>query len=807
MSASHHPFSASGQVYFDCNATTPTLPQAAEAALEAMRVGFGNPSSTHITGLQARFLLEDTRARMAAVMGCAASELVFTSGATEAIQTAVFSALVSAKETGSAGRNLLLYGATEHKAVPQALRHWNKILGLGLEVLAVPVDAKGKLDAAFLAKHAPRAVLTCTMWVNNETGVVQDLAAVRAAVLPAGSLWLVDAVQALGKCTLDLHGLGCHYASFSGHKLYAPKGIGFLYLADGAPFSPLIVGGGQERGFRSGTENLPGVAAISAIFNLLESPTAASPFLPLSELEGFRERIAAALREAFPAVIFNAPFESSVPTTLNFSVPGLASKQLLDLFDAAGVRVSSGSACSSGKAPRSEVLDAMGVPEKYSASAIRLSFGPATSAAEVAAGCERIRIAAKALGRSCFALGDAEFAPPERAETGVLHWRSGEANTWMLIDRDAGECILIDPVDAGMPRIVEFTGCQGLRVTHILDTHSHADHVSCRDAVSPLLLDATQRSLARDALGWPAQASCHWRSPGGEAFPALPLGRGPARLARVPTPGHTADSVCYVYSADGARASVAFCGDTILSGGLGRTDFGISAPAALLPSLRNLAGVLDAASLLCPAHDYDHSLGLGWVAQRARNPLLELALNAATPMAEAEFLALKKAADAALDPANTPGCADLVCGYVPSANLAKGVLPGGEAHADDDACSLPPGKLRELRAHGSPVVYDVREAHESFLSHDWAKLGFNQAPPNVPLARVVHLAADLLAQGRAQETLLFLCRSGSRSLVVAKAFRRMGFANAWSVEGGLAYGCAAPSSREPQLAEASDFVI
>ena len=215
------------------------------------------------------------------------------------------------------------------------------------------------------------------MAVNNETGVIQNLPAIEKILLQSNSnaLWLVDCVQALGKTELNLNAHRIDYAAFSGHKLYAPKGIGFLYVRKNAPFVPLIVGGGQEKGLRSGTENLPGVAALGAVLEqLLDSK--GKVFQPHQRLVEFRERLAQELKRAFPKVQFNSPFENSVPTTLNFSVPGLSSAELLDLFDSAGLRLSAGSACSSGSAKPSHVLDAMGVPLVRSESALDSPSGP-----------------------------------------------------------------------------------------------------------------------------------------------------------------------------------------------------------------------------------------------------------------------------------------------------------------------------------------------------------------------------------------------------------------------------------------------
>ena len=377
-------------IYLDANATSPVLPAAAAAAEAAMREGFGNPSSTHATGLRARAMLDEVRATARRVIGAGAGSIVFTSGATEGIQTAVLSALCDIRTRRAAGEatgDLLVYGATEHKAVPEALAHWNRLLGMGLELRALPVDQHGRHRLDVLREWAPRAAMVCTMAANNETGVVSDLAGLAVVMNDCPALWMVDSVQALGKLELDLASTRIDYAPFSGHKLYAPKGIGMLYVRAGTPYTPLMCGGGQEGGLRSGTENMSGIAAFGAVLAALEQ---GRTFRSHAELVELRDRLAQALRAALPGLVFNNPLEHALPTTLNFSVPGLSSKDLLDVFDAAGVRVSSGSACSSAKAAPSYVLQAMDLPGWCCAAAVRMSFGPLVDRRFIDEACARI---------------------------------------------------------------------------------------------------------------------------------------------------------------------------------------------------------------------------------------------------------------------------------------------------------------------------------------------------------------------------------------------------------------------------------
>lgn len=389
-------------IYLDANATTPVLPAAAHAAMRAMQSTYGNPSSGHVTGLQAQALMEDVRARAARMLDAGEGRLVFVSGATEAIQTAVLSslcALRTRRQSGMPTGRLLLYGATEHKAVPESIAHWNRVLGLDLEMRPLPVDREGRHDLSALAAMAGDAALVCTMAANNETGALSDLDGIERVLerFAPDALWMVDCVQALGKLPLHLGQRRIDYAAFSGHKLYAPKGIGLLYVARRAPFTPMMVGGGQESTFRSGTENMAGIAALGAILEALED---GHTFRDATSLLRMRGALADSLRSAFPDVLFNTPLDNALPTTLNFSVPGRSSKELMDVFDAAGIRVSAGSACSAAKAAPSYVLLAMGLSEDRAASAIRMSFGPASDEDWIAQACARIRHCGEALARA-----------------------------------------------------------------------------------------------------------------------------------------------------------------------------------------------------------------------------------------------------------------------------------------------------------------------------------------------------------------------------------------------------------------------
>jgi len=495
------------ELYLDANATSPVLTAAIAAAHAALEIDFGNPSSSHAAGLRARLILDDARARARRVLAAETGRVMFTSGATEGIQTAVLSALCAVRERRAAGQacgDLLLYGATEHKAVPESLAHWNRILGTDLTLQALPVDGDGRHRLDLLRELAPRTAFLCTMAANNESGVVSNLDGIAAVLEQTGSpaLWMVDCVQALGKLPLALERTRIDYAPFSGHKLYAPKGIGMLYVRAGAPFTPLMCGGGQEAGQRSGTENMAGIAALGAVLRALEE---GRTFCSHAQLLAVRERLAAALRAAFPAIAFNTPFEHALPTTLNFAVPGLSGKALLDLFDAAGIRVSAGSACSAAKAAPSYVLEAMALPAWRCANAVRLSVGPLLDEAFVDAACARIARCGEALRRQPLAA-----SPSGAGRAGVYH--CGLDGGWLVFDPEGGDCVAID-----------VPGTQAGTAAALLQRHGYRLRAAL-GAGAEALCAQVEADADVDAGAWPADGE-RVRLADGAPAAALRLGR------------------------------------------------------------------------------------------------------------------------------------------------------------------------------------------------------------------------------------------------------------------------------------------
>lgn len=736
------------EVYLDNNATTPVLPCAAAAVLHHMQTVFGNPSSSHSTGIKAKVELETTRALARQVIGASSGQIVFTSGATEGIQSSIVSALLDARSRGLTGPDvLLLYGATEHKAVPESLKHWNQVLQLQATVKAIPVDSRGLLDLEFIRCHVANAAMICTMAANNETGVKQDLTALQLVIRSVNPTvsWMVDCVQALGKMSLDIANTSIDYAPFSGHKLYAPKGIGFLYVRQGAPYQPLIAGGGQESGLRSGTENLPGIAALHAIFTELRKSTG-SVFQPESVLWQHRTALLGALRQVFPAMVLNSNEPDIVPTTINFSVPGFYSKDIMDLFDAAGIRISSGSACSS-KVPTSFVLDAMGLSTWRSQGAIRLSFGPAMTQVECDQACAAIGRLTSIVQQCCLVLSDAQPLA-DFAISGLTQLKHEDLCSYLLVCATSHQAVIIDPVAALANRLANMVQGQGLKLVAVLDTHLHQDRSSAREDLAALLPLSEPQQV--DVLGWP--------------FGCDQINCGQYQLTFMATPGHSKDSRSFLLRQQ-QKTVAAFVGDLILPGGIGRLDLAGSEPAAFASSVRQLVAKTGPDTLLLSSHDYAQRFFTTWRIAQAEQPLLTEVVQA--QQWSAAWTAVLQAQS------------DKLC---QASNYQCGVV---EVSWSDAKAVVDASKVQEfLAAYPQTVVVDVREPYEQSAGQLEQYL-----PPGVniqhwPLSRLCDaLISEALTP---DQKLLLVCRSGNRSLVAAKVLNRAGFAEVYNLKGGVA---------------------
>jgi cysteine desulfurase len=352
-------------IYLDYNATAPILPEVRDAVIAAFDVA-GNPSSVHGFGRRARRLVEDARAEVAALAGVMPARVVFTSGGTEANTAAL----------RATGRTSILVSAIEHDSV----------LETAPDAVRIPVTADGLVDLAALERllaECREPALVSVMRVNNETGVIQPVADVTRIAHAHGALVHCDAVQAAGRIPLEVDQLGIDLLTLSAHKLGGPHGVGALVVRDGIPIAPVLRGGGQEQRRRAGTENVAGIAGFGAAARLArEGMEAHSTLAPstLAELRDDLERrlVRAAQEAGKPAVLYGraAP---RVTNTACVSMPGVTSETQIMTMDLAGIAVSAGAACSSGKVKASHVLTAMGVPADQAASAIRVSLGWGTT--------------------------------------------------------------------------------------------------------------------------------------------------------------------------------------------------------------------------------------------------------------------------------------------------------------------------------------------------------------------------------------------------------------------------------------------
>ena len=790
--------SAANEIYLDANATTRVLPTVATVAKDAMEELFGNPSSAHITGLRARAILETARQLGKEAIGGSKGRIIFTSGATEAIQTAVFSSLMERSKHGEhkLEDQVLLYGATEHKAVPEALRHWNQILNLGAEVLKIPVDQKGQLDFDFLREYIGQAAMVCTMAVNNETGVIHNIARIEDIIRSQDDSipWMVDYVQAVGKLPLDLSQTTIDYAPCSGHKLYAPKGIGMLYVRENKTLVPIFTGGGQESGARGGTENLPGVAALAEVFRLLADKQD-NTFQTTESVMGFRDQIVASLESAFPDIVLNTPLSTSIPTTINFSVRGFTSKELMDLFDAADIRVSSGSACGSAL-QGSYVLDEMGFSKERSEGAVRLSFGLATSPLEIQKACNRIREAGTALRNACLIVSEDRGLESKDSLNGVIQLKKGSMCTWIYIDSQSRECVIIDPFEELLDRAESLIRCQNASVLAVLDSHNHVDHDSPRkDAIERLSDRLPPGARTEDLLGWPSDATDSITLGDGQVAPFFRIGKE-IIIAQTDLPGHTVIGSCFLLGKSRDQETLnphevqfAFSGDTILIGGIGRTDFSASSEEAMFNSLQKLPKIISPTTAICPTHDYENDFTTTLETETKNNPFLARICDTLFPISYHEYSAEKQCLDSGIqDESNS----ELVCGRICPHNT------------ESSSIDVLPDDLADFFAeHEEALVVDVREPQEFQFVQDWESFGLKNPPLNVPLSHFTDFLSSQLREKNHHREIIFLCRSGTRSSKAAETLRRLdSFSRAWHIAGGIALG-----NTRKHLAKEAEYVI
>ncbi|HSB18895.1 MAG TPA: cysteine desulfurase family protein [Anaeromyxobacteraceae bacterium] len=354
------------RIYLDFNASTPVAPEVVEAMQPFLAGHYGNPSSPHWAGAPARAAVERARGQVADLLACRPDEVVFTSGGTEANNHALKGVFFAHRDRG----DHVVTTAVEHPAVRSPLRF---LEGLGARVTVVPVDRQGRVDPGDVRRAiGPGTILVSVMHANNEVGTVQPVAEIAAIAREAGALVHTDAAQSVGKIATRVDELGVDLLSVAGHKLYAPKGVGALYVRRGTRLEPFVHGAGHERGRRAGTENVLLDVALGAACQL------AGAWVGMPAVRALRDRFEAALRDLLGAgLTLNAAGAERLPNTASVNFVGQVGAEVLERLP--GVAASTGSACHAGSVELSPVLAAMGVPPGEGMGAVRFSLGRTTT--------------------------------------------------------------------------------------------------------------------------------------------------------------------------------------------------------------------------------------------------------------------------------------------------------------------------------------------------------------------------------------------------------------------------------------------
>ena len=360
-------------LYFDHNATTPVAPEVLEALVSCLGQTYGNASSIHHFGQGAKQRLEMARRQVASLIHADAAEIVFTAGGTEADNLAIQGVVLASERANPH----VITTAIEHPAVLATCLELER-RGVALTRLKVPGSGVVSPDDVRRALR-PETVLISVMHANNETGTLQPVAEIGRIAREAGAVFHVDGVQALGKIPVDVEALGVDLYSMSGHKLYAPKGIGALYVRKGTRLAPVLFGGRHERGRRPGTENVPGATAFGAAAELAAHRLVADP----ERLEGLRDRLENTLLERIPGSGINGARWNRVPNTSNIYFDGIDGEAMVIALDLRGFAVSTGAACSSGALTPSHVLTAIGLSDDRARASMRFSLGRANTASDV----------------------------------------------------------------------------------------------------------------------------------------------------------------------------------------------------------------------------------------------------------------------------------------------------------------------------------------------------------------------------------------------------------------------------------------
>jgi cysteine desulfurase len=371
------------RIYLDYNASTPIAPQVLEAMMPFLTTKFGNPSSSHSFGVECRAAVEQARERLAQLLGCSADEVIFTSGATES-NNMVLKGL--AKAAGK-GRHFIT-SQIEHPAVLEPCRHIERF---GYKVTYLPVDRDGLVNPADLEKAiTPDTVLVTIMHANNEVGTIQDIKALAKIAASRNVPFHTDAAQSVGKVFCRVDELGVDFLTVAGHKFYAPKGVGALYIRQGKKIPPMLHGAGHERGMRPGTENLASVVGLGAACEIAGT---------VLETEGQRQkllgmRLLDGLRNAGTKIHLNGHPSKKLPNTWNISFEGHDAAAVMEMLGR-DIAVSPGAACHGDTVNASHVLVAMGVPPELSRGAIRFSLGRETTEAEIDTVVDQLKVSLK----------------------------------------------------------------------------------------------------------------------------------------------------------------------------------------------------------------------------------------------------------------------------------------------------------------------------------------------------------------------------------------------------------------------------
>jgi cysteine desulfurase len=367
-------------IYLDHAAATPVRPEVLEAMLPWFSRGFANSSSLHRSGQEAKRALEEARERVAACLGAEATEVLFTAGGTESDNLAVQGVL---RAGARKGRRHIVTSAIEHRAVLNCVRALERE---GCEATFLPPDRSGVVDPDAL-RQAVRSdtALVSIMLANNETGAIQPAREIAHFLRERGIPFHTDAVQAVGKMSVDVRALGADLLSLSAHKFNGPKGVGALYVRQGTPIEALLHGGGQERLLRPGTENIPAIVGLARALALAQDELTTWP----PRLSALRDRLEQALFRLIPDEHLNGPPAGRLPHILNIAFAGVEGESLLLALDAQGIRVSTGSACASGETESSHVLRAMGIEPALARGSLRFSVGIGNTPEQMdrAAGC------------------------------------------------------------------------------------------------------------------------------------------------------------------------------------------------------------------------------------------------------------------------------------------------------------------------------------------------------------------------------------------------------------------------------------